>query len=92
MESGRLTKLFPMRFNSCKENKELISLGISNKVQWLRFNLIKEDKHARGGNIKPMQLDFLVGNVNHDQREKKLHVLGDPTLHPQSDNVLRFFN
>ena len=59
MLSGRSPKLFPLRFKSCKENKQPKLLGIALRLQLLKFKVVKEDKPNREDDSKPMGSELL---------------------------------
>ena len=54
MLSRRETKLFPLRYNSTKEDKQPMSSGIDKRLQSLRPRLVKDCRLDKGGNNKPI--------------------------------------
>ena len=59
MLSGRETKLFPLRSNYTKEDKQPMSLGIDKRLQSLRPRLVKDYRPDKEGNKKPIGTGLL---------------------------------
>ena len=83
MVEGKVTKSFPPKYNSSNDDKKprLLRFGSSDKLQLLRFSVIKERKPDKGCNMEPMEFELLLGNN---------HKVDDGPLHPLKDNILRF--
>ena len=60
MLSGRETKLFPLRSNCTKEDKQPMSLGIDKRLQSLRPRLVKDCRPDKEGNEKPIGTGLVV--------------------------------
>ena len=60
MLEGRLTKLFPLKFNFFKDNMRLrtLSCGPSTILQSLKFRSCKERKVDKGGNKKSREFEL----------------------------------
>ena len=82
---GNVTKLFPSKNKRSNEDKKprLLRFVSSDKLQSLRSSHLKEHKPDKLCNMKPVELELLLGN-NHEAD-------GGP-LHPSKDNISRFFN
>ena len=83
--AGKVMKLFLSRYKFFNEDKELRSLGSapSNRLQSLKFKLLKEYKPEKKGSWN---------DGAGDKRKEKIRFLDldPPPLHPAKDNAWRF--
>ena len=57
MVEGKVTKSFPPKYKCSNDDKKprLLRFVSSDKLQSLRSSFIKEHKHDKGCNLKPME-------------------------------------